>query len=73
MTRSHVQFVIAALIAGVAGAVVVNSLGAFSEDGFAMSDRTGAFISIAFAGAVMAVVYFGALVVAKKRPRSPTR
>ncbi|WP_220034215.1 DUF6049 family protein [Curtobacterium sp. MCSS17_008] len=65
VTRSHVQFVIAALIAGVAGAVVVYALGAFSEDGFAMSDRTGALVTIALAGAVMAVVYFGALVVAK--------
>jgi murein biosynthesis integral membrane protein MurJ len=65
VTRSHVQFVIAALIAGVAGALVVSALGAFSEDGFAMSDRTGALITIALSGAVMAGVYFGALVVAK--------
>ena len=65
VTRSHVQFVIAALVAGVAGAGVVSALGAFSEDGFAMSDRTGAFITIALAGAVMALVYFGALVVAR--------
>ncbi|UBQ02586.1 DUF6049 family protein [Curtobacterium sp. TXMA1] len=65
VTRSHVQFVIAALIAGVAGAVVVSALGAFVEDGFAMSDRTGAFITIVLSGAAMAIVYFGALVVAK--------
>lgn len=65
VTRSHVQFVIAALIAGVAGAVVVSALGAFGQDGFAMSDRTGAFITIVLSGAVMALVYFGALVVAK--------
>ncbi|MCA5924356.1 DUF6049 family protein [Curtobacterium oceanosedimentum] len=65
VTRSHVQFVIAALIAGVAGLLVVNFFGAFSEAGFAMSDRTGALITIVLTGAVMALVYFGALVVAK--------
>ncbi len=65
VTRSHVQFVVAALIAGVAGLVVVNFFGAFSADGFAMSDRTGALVTIVLTGAVMAIVYFGALVVAK--------
>ncbi|AIV41735.1 hypothetical protein NI26_16045 [Curtobacterium sp. MR_MD2014] len=65
VTRSHVQFVIAALIAGVAGAAVVTALGTFSPDGFAMSDRTGALVTIALTGAVMALVYFGALVVSK--------
>lgn len=65
VTRSHVQFVVSALIAGVAGLVVVNFFGAFSADGFAMSDRTGALITIVLTGAVMAIVYFGALVVAK--------
>ena len=65
VTRSHVQFVIAALIAGVAGAAVVYALGTFSPDGFAMSDRTGAFVTIVLAGGVMALVYFGALVVSK--------
>ncbi|WP_420369201.1 DUF6049 family protein [Curtobacterium sp. L1-20] len=65
VTRSHVQFVIAALIAGVAGLLTANFFGAFSPDGFAMSDRTGALITIVLTGAVMAVVYFAALVVAK--------
>ncbi|MDM7892263.1 DUF6049 family protein [Curtobacterium caseinilyticum] len=65
VTRSHLQFVIAALVAGAAGAGVVLALGAFSENGFAMSDRTGAFITIVLAGAVMAVVYFGVLVVTR--------
>jgi murein biosynthesis integral membrane protein MurJ len=65
VTRSHVQFIIAALIAGVAGVLVANFFGAFSADGFAMSDRTGAMITIVLTGAVMAIVYFGALVVAK--------
>lgn|GEM_PF-101128 len=65
VTRSHVQFVIAALISGVAGLVVANFFGAFSSDGFAMSDVTGALITLALTGAVMVIVYFGALVVAK--------
>jgi murein biosynthesis integral membrane protein MurJ len=65
VTRSHVQFIIAALIAGVVGVLVVNFFGAFSAAGFAMSDRTGALITIVLTGAVMVLVYFGALVVAK--------
>ncbi|WP_185022743.1 DUF6049 family protein [Curtobacterium sp. PhB115] len=65
VTRSHVQFVIASLIAGVAGLVVVNFFGAFSVHGFAMTDVTSAFITLVLTGAVMVVVYFGALVVAK--------
>ncbi len=65
VTRSHVQFIIAALIAGVAGLVVANFFGAFSSDGFAMADVTGALITLALTGSVMVVVYFGALVVAK--------
>jgi murein biosynthesis integral membrane protein MurJ len=65
VTRSHVQFVIAALIAGVAGLLVVNFFGSFSASGFAMADFTGALITLVLAGAVMAAVYFGALVVAK--------
>ncbi|MFJ3033427.1 DUF6049 family protein [Curtobacterium pusillum] len=65
VTRSHVQFIIAALISGVAGLVVANFFGAFTSDGFAMADVTGALITLALTGAVMVVVYFGALVVAK--------
>ncbi|WIB77504.1 DUF6049 family protein [Curtobacterium sp. MCPF17_002] len=65
VTRSHVQFIIAALISGVAGLLVANFFGAFSSDGFAMADVTGALITLALTGAVMVVVYFGALVVAK--------
>lgn len=65
ITRSHVQFVIAALISGVVGLLVVNFFGAFSKSGFAMSDRTGALVTIVLTGAAMVAVYFGALVVAK--------
>ncbi|WP_139195989.1 MULTISPECIES: DUF6049 family protein [unclassified Curtobacterium] len=65
VTRSHLQFVVAALVAGAVGAAVALFFGAFSPSGFAMSDRTGALITIVLTGAVMAVVYFGVLVVAK--------
>ena len=65
VTRSHVQFVIAALIAGVAGLLVANFFGTFSADGFAMADFTSALITVALSGAVMVIVYFVALVVAK--------
>ncbi|MDN4647803.1 DUF6049 family protein [Curtobacterium sp. PsM8] len=65
VTRSHVQFLIGALIAGVAGVLVANFFGAFSEGGFAMADVTSALITLVLTGAVMAAVYFGVLVVAK--------
>ncbi|UXN20704.1 hypothetical protein N8D77_11045 [Curtobacterium flaccumfaciens] len=47
------------------GLLVVNFFGSFSASGFAMADFTGAAITLVLAGAVMAAVYFGALVVAK--------
>ncbi|WP_254787951.1 DUF6049 family protein [Curtobacterium sp. MMLR14_010] len=65
VTRSHVQFVIAALLAGVAGLLVADFFGTFSADGFAMADFTSAAITVVLSGAVMVVVYFLALVVAK--------
>jgi len=65
VAKSYVQFVVAALIAGVAGLIVVRFFGAFERDGFAMTDITSAGITLLLAAAVMAAVYFGALVVAK--------
>jgi murein biosynthesis integral membrane protein MurJ len=65
VTRSHVQFVIAAIIAGCAGLVVATFFGAFKADGFAQTDITSAGITLVLTGAVMAIVYFAALVVAK--------
>jgi murein biosynthesis integral membrane protein MurJ len=65
VTRSHVQFVIAAIIAGVAGLVVANFFGAFQASGFAMTDITSAGITVVLTAGVMTVVYFTALVVAK--------
>jgi peptidoglycan biosynthesis protein MviN/MurJ (putative lipid II flippase) len=63
VTRSHLQFVAAALVAGVVGVLVTTFFGGYSRTGFAMSDFTGAFITVVLAGAVMVAVYFGALVV----------
>jgi murein biosynthesis integral membrane protein MurJ len=63
VTRSHLQFVIAAIVAGAVGLVVVNFFGAFSADGFAMADFTSAVITVVLGGVVMVAVYFGALVV----------
>jgi len=63
VTRSHLQFVVAAVVAGAVGLVVVNFFGAFSEDGFAMADFTGAAITVVLGGVVMVAVYFGGLVI----------
>jgi murein biosynthesis integral membrane protein MurJ len=63
VARSHLQFVVAAVVAGVVGLVVVNFFGAFRADGFAMADFTSALITVVLGGVVMVAVYFGVLVV----------
>jgi murein biosynthesis integral membrane protein MurJ len=63
ITRSHLQFVAAALVAGVVGFLVATFFGGYSETGFGMSDFTGAFITVVLSGVVMAAVYFAVLVV----------
>jgi peptidoglycan biosynthesis protein MviN/MurJ (putative lipid II flippase) len=65
VTRSHLQFVVAAVVAGVVGFLVTTFFGGYSRTGFAMSDFTGAFIAVVLAGGVMVAVYFGALVLLK--------
>ncbi len=67
VTRSHLQFVVAALVAGAVGLVVVWFFGAFSASGFAMSDATGAVVTILLTGVVMALVYFGVLALARNQ------
>ncbi|WP_152998042.1 DUF6049 family protein, partial [Curtobacterium luteum] len=67
VTRSHLQFVVAALVAGAVGLVVVWFFGAFSASGFAMSDATGAVMTIVLTGVVMALVYFGVLALARNQ------
>ncbi|WIB26500.1 DUF6049 family protein [Curtobacterium sp. MCSS17_015] len=61
VTRSHLQFVAAALVAGAVGLVVVHFFGAFRADGFAMADFTSALITVVLGGIVMVAVYFGVL------------
>ncbi|WIB36085.1 murein biosynthesis integral membrane protein MurJ [Curtobacterium sp. MCJR17_043] len=61
VTRSHLQFVVAALVAGAVGLVVVHFFGAFRQDGFAMADFTSAAITVVLGGVVMVAVYFGVL------------
>ncbi|WP_220034851.1 DUF6049 family protein [Curtobacterium sp. MCPF17_031] len=65
VTRSHLQFVTAAVVAGVVGFLVTTFFGGYSRTGFAMSDFTSAFITVVLAGAVMVAVYFAVLVVVK--------
>ncbi len=67
VTRSHLQFIVAALVAGAVGLVVVWFFGAFSASGFAMSDATGAVLTIVLTGVVMALVYFGVLALARNQ------
>ena len=63
VTRSHVQFIVAALVAGGAGLVVAWFFGAFRASGFAMTDVTSAGITLLLTSAVMGAVYFAGLVV----------
>ncbi len=67
VTRSHVQFIVAAVVAGAVGLVVVWFFGAFSASGFAMSDATGAVLTILLTGVVMSLVYFGVLALARNQ------
>ncbi|GGL08509.1 hypothetical protein GCM10009769_28280 [Curtobacterium luteum] len=67
VVRSHLQFIVAALIAGVVGLAVVWFFGAFTPSGFAMADATGAVVTILLTGVVMAAVYFGVLAVARNQ------
>ncbi|PCN48985.1 MOP family protein [Curtobacterium sp. 'Ferrero'] len=65
--RSHLQFIVAAVVAGVVGLGVVWFFGAFTPSGFAMADATGAVLTILLTGAVMALVYFGVLALARNQ------
>ncbi len=61
VTRSHVQFLVAAAIAGAAGFAVATFFGAYRSSGFAMTDVTSAGITLLLTSAVMGVVYFAGL------------
>jgi putative peptidoglycan lipid II flippase len=53
--------------AAAAGLALLFALGGLAEGGFAVSSRTGALLSMAAIGGVMAVVYFGALLLLRNR------
>ncbi|THG29474.1 murein biosynthesis integral membrane protein MurJ [Naasia lichenicola] len=61
IARSLLLDLAAAVPAGVAGYLVGLMLGAFRADGFAMSGGAAAILTMAVLGAVMSVVYLGAL------------
>ncbi|CAN5395803.1 murein biosynthesis integral membrane protein MurJ [soil metagenome] len=63
--RRHLQYLLLSLVAGAVGVLVVWLLGGYSADGFAQSGRLAAIVSIAIAGIVMAVIYFGLLLVTR--------
>ncbi|WP_167137496.1 murein biosynthesis integral membrane protein MurJ [Diaminobutyricimonas sp. TR449] len=61
LLRDHLLFFAAMIPAAAAGVGVVTLLGGFSPSGFAMSGVLPAFVTIAAAGSVMAVIYGGIL------------
>jgi putative peptidoglycan lipid II flippase len=61
--RRHLEYLVLALVAGAFGILVLVPIGGFSGDGFAQSGKFPAFVAIIASGAVMAVVYFGLLLV----------
>ncbi|PZE26121.1 murein biosynthesis integral membrane protein MurJ [Curtobacterium sp. MCBD17_028] len=65
VTRSHVQFIVAAIVAGAAGVAVAAFFGAFRAGGFAMTDVTSALITLALTAAAMVVVYVAVLVLTR--------
>jgi putative peptidoglycan lipid II flippase len=61
LLRDHLVFFAAMIPTAAAGVAMVTLLGGFSESGFAMRGVVPAFLTIAAAGAAMAVVYGGIL------------
>ncbi len=59
--RGIVQHVLAAIVAGAAGAALVAALGGFSRGGFAVAGIPQALVAIVVAGIVMAAIYGGVL------------
>ena len=65
LLRRHVQYLFAALVAGVVGIGILSVFGGLSPDGFAQTGRIAAIAAIALIGAGMAVVYAGVLLLMK--------
>ena len=63
--RRHLQYFGLALVSGVVGIGVLVLLGGISPDGFVLSGRLQALISIALIGTTMAAVYAGLLLLVR--------
>lgn len=61
LLRRHLQYLAAAVVAGIVGVGILVSLGGLDPDGFAQSARIPAIIAISAIGAGMAAVYLGVL------------
>ncbi|KGJ79949.1 MOP family membrane protein [Cryobacterium roopkundense] len=61
--RSLVKYFVAAIVPVLLGLVLVVLLGGTTEDGFALSSRVTAILTMALVGIVMAAAYFGMLLV----------
>jgi putative peptidoglycan lipid II flippase len=65
VTRRHVQYLVFSAVAGVVGLFVVSALGGYDPDGFGLSGRIPAILTVIIAGAVMALVYVALLTAAR--------
>jgi len=59
--RRYVQFVVAAIPAGILGLLVVWALGSFHAGGFGSSSPVGAVVTMAASGLLMVIIYAGVL------------
>ncbi|GAA2176413.1 lipid II flippase MurJ [Agrococcus versicolor] len=63
--RRHLQYLLFAVVAAIPGLAIVWGMGGFVEGGFATSATVPALLTATLAGAAMAVVYFGLLLVTR--------
>lgn len=65
VTRRHLQYLLFSLVSGFVGWLVVSGLGGYNADGFGLSGRVPAILTVMIAGAAMAAVYFVLLTAAR--------
>ncbi|RKR75839.1 murein biosynthesis integral membrane protein MurJ [Frondihabitans australicus] len=65
VTRRHVQYIVFSAVAAVVGLLVVSAMGGYDPDGFGLSGRIPAILTVIVGGAVMALVYFVLLTLAR--------
>ncbi|ARC58658.1 putative peptidoglycan biosynthesis protein MviN [Frondihabitans sp. 762G35] len=65
VARRHIQYLVFSLVAGVVGILVVSGLGGYDAEGFGLSGRVPAIITVVIAGVVMAAVYVVLLTAAR--------